>query len=115
MQTATSTSTIAITATPTSRPGSANGITPGPVDGLTPGSVDGLTPGSVDGLAPGSVDSMTPGLVHSHIKCTEVRDTITTERFCGPEVIDTVINTIGRLPGFKQYNNYACIVHIYTF
>ena len=107
MQTATSTSTITITATPTSRPGSANGITPGPVDGLTPGSVD--------SLAPGSVDSMTPGSVHSHIKCTEVGDTITTERFCGPEVIDTVINTVGRLPGFKQYNNYACIVHIYTF
>jgi len=122
MQTATSTSTITITATPTNRPGSANGMTPGSADGLTPGLVDGLKPGSADGLTPGSVDSMPPGSVdglapesvHSHIKCTEVGDTIATERFCGPAVIDTVINTIGKLPGFKQYMHVFNCAYTYT-
>jgi len=43
MQTAASASMITLTATPTSRPGSADGMTPGSEDGLAPGSVDGMT------------------------------------------------------------------------
>ena len=50
MQTAVSTSMITLTATPTSRPRSADGMTPGSEDGMIPGSADGLAPGSVDGM-----------------------------------------------------------------
>ena len=52
MQTAASTSMITFTATPTSKPRSADGVTPGSEDGIIPGSADGLTPGSVDGMTP---------------------------------------------------------------
>ena len=54
MQTAVSTSTITITATPASRPGSKGDLAPWSTDGLVPGSVDEL-------VAPGSVDDdLTP-------------------------------------------------------
>ena len=53
MQTATNTSMITITATPTSRPMSANGLPPESEDGLVPGSVYGMAPGSVDVPAAG--------------------------------------------------------------
>ena len=54
MQTAVSTSTITITATPASRPESKGDPAPQSTDGLVPGSVDEL-------VAPGSVDDdLTP-------------------------------------------------------
>ena len=54
MQTAASTSTITIAATPASRPGSKGDLAPRSADGLVPGSIDEL-------VAPGSVDDLTPG------------------------------------------------------
>jgi len=54
MQTAASTSTITITATPASRPGSKGDLAPWSTDGLVPGSVDKL-------VVPGSVDDLTLG------------------------------------------------------
>ena len=73
MQAAASTSTITITATPASRPGSG--------DILSPGSADG------HGLVPGSGDGVGPGPVNEHVKHTEVGNSTAAEGLCGPAVI----------------------------
>ena len=70
MQAAASTSTITITATPASRPGSGDILSPGSADG------HGLVPGSGDGIGPGP-----------DVKYTEVGNSTAAERLCGPAVI----------------------------
>ena len=73
MQAAASTSTITITATPASRPGSGDILSPGSADG------HGLVPGLGDGVGPGPVNEL--------VKYTEVGNSTAAERLCGPVVI----------------------------